>query len=338
MGLSLGRRSDTARCAGCQRRGETLTLLGNGTSYCPSCAERVRKLLGFGPDVDDEILEPDELTDGEPIVALGFEPADETPGEQIAEPELAEGWSAAASAEDRETADEAAHEAVTESQSPVLTGPWAVPALDASDAEDDSPEQAPDLDAATPPETVAEHPWQHDEEPQWATDAGSPLVGVGDEPAEHAHIEHEVVAQAPAPTERAVSSEWSRLGPVDPIGDPAAGTFAARGDDDEAGDEPPSYTPQESKAGYQLDHEQDEPKESAMVAMESDEDAYEAGDEPASADGGGLGSALHEEHRRLVARRADVERRIEEAASEIEAITRRVELVEALLAEESTAA
>lgn len=75
-----------------------------------------------------------------------------------------------------------------------------------------------------------------------------------------------------------------------------------------------------------------------MVAMESDEDAYEAGDEPASADGGGLGSALHEEHRRLVARRADVERRIEEAASEIEAITRRVELVEALLAEESTAA
>jgi hypothetical protein len=379
MGLSLGRRSDTARCAGCQRRGEALTLLGNGTSYCPSCAERVRKLLGFGPDVDDEILEPDELPDGEPIVALGFEPADETPAaevssEQIAEPELAESWSPAASAETPDAADETADEVVTGSESPVITGPWAVPALDASDAEDDapeqsreldaatpqetvaehpwqhdeepqqateerSPEQAPDLDAATPQEAVAEHPWQHDEEPQQATDDGSPLSVVVDEHPEHAPVEHEVVAQAAAPSYGAGSFGTSRLGPVDPSGDPAAGTLAAIEDDDEASDAPASDAPQESTTGYQLDHEQDEPKESAMVAMESDEDAYEAGDgAPVSTDGGGLGSALHEEHRRLVARRADVERRIEEATSEIEAITRRVELVEALLAEESAAA
>ncbi len=69
MGLSLGRRSETHRCAGCQRKGEPLTLLGNGTSYCPSCAERVRKLLGFGPTMDEEVVTPDELAHGSPIVA-----------------------------------------------------------------------------------------------------------------------------------------------------------------------------------------------------------------------------------------------------------------------------
>ena len=51
-----------------------------------------------------------------------------------------------------------------------------------------------------------------------------------------------------------------------------------------------------------------------------------------------LGWALHEEHRRLSARRTEVEQRIEEARSELEAIERRATLIDALLAEESAAA
>ncbi len=425
MGLSLGRRSETKRCAGCQSRGETLTLLGNGTSYCPSCAERVRKLLGFGPGAEPETLAPHELATGVPIVALGFEPAEDLPPETpfetptelpvepaaellvesavepaaepaaaaVAEPRFAGGWSPAAQAA---LGPDATDEAATDIEPPSIAGleppsiseQWARHEPEDSDADDGTAPQAafeddaadgvegpgvevPDVEvpefggaaeiagpsasaqdippeqtpgapdafgAAMQQEPAAELPRQHDEEREMERDDDRPH---GEAP-EHTGGEHET--RDPATASAAPPSSAGNPAHVDPSGDPVASALAALGDDDEAADAREPSATQVEHGGDEPGSEPDEPKESTMVVTASDERAYRASDgaapaEPATGDGdGSLGSALHEEHRRLVARRADVEHRIEEAKSEIAAIGRRVDLIDALLSEESAAA
>jgi hypothetical protein len=49
MTARTDRRPQQIGCAGCQRRGEPLTLFENDKSYCAVCAPQVRKELGIEP-------------------------------------------------------------------------------------------------------------------------------------------------------------------------------------------------------------------------------------------------------------------------------------------------